>query len=97
MGAEAEAVLPVLEIQYFAKGTNLCEVVEDVAPDLSSSQGVSLFSLDFYVKFVYFRWYWIFELNLVLSLLIRVWDCFVSVEFRRSFILMFCVLGGDEI
>lgn len=55
MGAEAEAVLPVLEIQYFAKGTNLCEVVEDVAPDLSSSQGVSLFSLDFYVKFVYFR------------------------------------------
>lgn len=34
MGAEAEVVcqqvVPVLEVQYFAKGTNVCEVVEDV-------------------------------------------------------------------
>ncbi|KAH7516935.1 hypothetical protein FEM48_Zijuj09G0008500 [Ziziphus jujuba var. spinosa] len=40
MGAEAEVVLPVLEVQYFSKGTNLCEAIEDVAPDLSSPQGV---------------------------------------------------------
>lgn len=106
MGAEAEVVLPVLEVQYFSKGTNLCEAIEDVAPDLSSPQGVSLFSL----------WVFKFCFCILFSVILNVWiesgvflfffwvnkspGLFLSVEFialgLHSF-LCFVFLGADEI